>query len=254
MAKRKRTALFEVIQKDKRQSGSPLTVPNWWSKGKAAAPVAPTPVEPPPPTARPIAPPARSIYEILRPYIGDLPLTGTSLAIITAAVVIALSFTFGWIHWGHRAAGGSPNATAALNGPSHPEVMDIPVPRTPDRTTAIPINTTPQQATPAASTLPPTRQPNLSYVCIRLYNSQKSAAATRDLLAQHDIPCTVEHNVPGVQMPLYAVVGLKSFATAGTTDYSDYIAKIKATLVSGGDTKALSPRLIKWTGASSPTG
>jgi hypothetical protein len=46
---------------------------------------------------------------------------------------------------------------------------------------------------------------------------------------------------------MYAVVGLKPFTTAGTAEYSEYIARIRAILVAGGDTRGLAPILIPWT-------
>jgi hypothetical protein len=254
MAKRKRTALFEVIQKDKRlgRAGGALPMPNWYTAGKGLMPPVPPPqmAAQPPVVSHARARSGPSFSEIVLGKARQMPLTRTSVAIIAAAAMLALGVTMIWMHWGFSGGSGTPNATAALNGPAHPEVMDIPVPKTPERSAIQSGSAAPQQATPAASVQSPVRQVNLSYVCIRLYNSQKSANATRDLLSAHDVACTVEHNIPGVQLPLYAVMGLKPFATAGTAEYSDYIGRIKAILVAGGDTRGLSPRLVKWVGSA----
>jgi hypothetical protein len=252
MAKRKRAALFEVIQKDKRfdRPGGAMAAPAWMFKGKPLPPVAAPAVLAAPPLAssvtRHIAPSNASLPDAVKGSMASGPLTRTSVAIIAGAAMVALSLGYVWFRWAHRSSSDVTNAQAVLSGPAHPEVMDIPVPRGPDRP-AVLIDAAPS-ATPAASVQTPVRQGNLNYVRIRLYESQKSAAATHDLLVQHGIACTIEHNIPGVAMPLYAVVGLTPFATAGTTEYSAYIARIKAILTAGGDTRALSPRLIKWQG------
>jgi hypothetical protein len=107
-------------------------------------------------------------------------------------------------------------------------------------------------ATPAGATQTPARQPNLLYVRIRLYATQASADATRDILLKHGVSCTVEHAVPGVVVQGYAVMGLDPFVSAGTADYSAYISKIKSALAESGDTRPLSPRLLKWDQPKSP--
>jgi hypothetical protein len=123
-----------------------------------------------------------------------------------------------------------------MQGPAHPAVLDLVGQRT-----LAPMAQLPAAAIPAASVEGPSRQVNQNYVRIKLYDSEKTAAQARDLLSQHDIPCTVEHGISGVAPQLFALVGLTPFEDSTTPEYTAYVQKIKSFL---GATKTL--RLIKW--------
>jgi hypothetical protein len=251
MAKRKRSvALFEVIQKDKRfaRSGGALPTPAWMEKGKLLQPItqpplhttpaAPASPQPPASALTRNTPSAASFSEAVLGGRSQGPLTYTSIAIIAAAVILVAAAIV-WMSIAHRAASGIAEAQALLSGPAHPQVLDVPVSRPPVRADA-PLDA----ATPAAASAQPVaRQVNVSYVRIRLYDSQQSAAAARDLLTQHGVPCTVEHGIPGISPPLFAVVGMTAFAATDTPEYTAYIRQIKSIF---GGSRPLAPRLIKW--------
>jgi hypothetical protein len=161
-------------------------------------------------------------------------ITGTSAAIIAGAIIVFAGLGMAWVHYGHRGSASS-SPQAILAGPAHPEVLDLVGQRTLAPAAAAP------QAEPAASIQSPTRQINLNYVRIRLYDSEKGAEQGRDQLLARDIPCTVEHGIPGVAPQLYAVVGLTPFPDSSTPEYAAYVQKIKTIF---GATKSL--KLIKW--------
>jgi hypothetical protein len=254
MAKRKRSvALFEVIQKDKQfgPRGGVLPTPAWWFKnreqgtacgetsrsgnreqGKNPAPL-------PAPIARPVATETgRSLSEaVMSRSVFSPHITGTSAAIIAGAIIVVAGLGMAWVHFGHHGAASSPQAILA--GPAHPEVLDLVGQRTLAPAAAAP------QAEPAASIQSPTRQINLNYVRIRLYDTEKGAEQGRDQLLARDIPCTVEHGIPGIAPQLYAVVGLTPFPDSSTPEYAAYVQKIKTIF---GAAKSL--KLIKWQAAA----
>jgi hypothetical protein len=247
MAKHKRSvALFEVINKDKRfdRRGGAIPTPSWWYKGKLAAPPPPSPLPQQPQAMQPrqIVPSA-SLSEAMLGGAGEPPLTRTSAAIIVGAIVVVLAVGILWTRWSHRTAA-SPNAAAILHGPAHPDVMDIASPR-PAPQLPPAVNDSAPVATHAASVQTPARVPNQGYVVIRVYLTQFSATQTRDLLNQHDIPCTIERSVPGVSTQGFAVIGLTPFSTIGTTQYTDYIQQIKTVM----NSKSVHPYWIKWPAA-----
>jgi hypothetical protein len=243
MAKHKRSvALFEVINKDKRfdRRGGAIPTPSWWYKGKLAAPPPPSPLPQQPQAMQPRQiMPSASLSEAMLGGSGQPPLTRTSAAIIAGAVVVVLAVGILWTRWPRHAAV-SPSAAVALHGPAHPEVMDIAAPLP-----SVAVNDSAPQAAHAASVQTPTRVANQGYVVIRVYLTQFSATQTRDLLNQHDIPCTIERSVPGVTTQGFAVIGLTPFATIGTTQYTDYIQQIKTVM----NSKTVHPYWIKWPAA-----
>jgi hypothetical protein len=248
MAKRKRSvALFEVIQKDKQfgPRGGVLPTPAWWFKNREQVTgnreqdktaVTPAPLVPPPVARAGSHEGGRSLSEAVMSRSVFAPqITRTSAAIIAGAIIMVAGLGAGWIHYTHR---NTQSPEAILQGPAHPAVMDlvgqkILAPAAPAAASS--------SAVQAASVQTPLRQINLSYVRIRLYDTQKGAEQGRDLLLSHDIPCTVEHGIPGVAPSLYAVVGLTPFADSSTPDYTAYVQKIKTLF---GATKSL--KLIKW--------
>jgi hypothetical protein len=267
MAKRKKSvALFEVIQKDKRFAGrgGVLPAPSWMDKSQALTPVpAPklvhTPPQPPASAVtRQPSPPSASFSEAVLGGRAQGPFTPTSIAIIAAAVVLVIGAVVG-IRMMHRAASGVATAQTIQQGPAHPDVMNV-APAGGDGsempvTVVAPPASDGMQAGGAAqagATQSPVRQENLQYVRIKLYETEETANAKRDLLVQHGIACTVEHGAPNVPLG-FAIIGTQAFAAAGTAEYSDYIVKIKGILAAAGDTHPLAPRLIPWRTAKETT-
>jgi hypothetical protein len=281
MAKRKRSvALFEVIHNDKRfaNRGGTLPAPSWWNKAgsQAAAKAAPVsrrimPAAPPVPVAQPIAanpgavqadagdswPAAKArerlapLYTVPRQWFGKHAslFTPASLGIIGGSLAVVLTMLL-LAHWRR-----SNSVQAILNGPPHPEVLDIASPRSIAKSAAI------AQPTLASSTQPPSpaansnaRQLNQGYVMIHLYQTLYSSTNAAAYLNAHDIPCTVEHGIPGIEPRLYAIIGLTPFAHAGTTDYAKYILRIKDAYAkmpgASSSARSFKPQWFKWTAAS----
>jgi hypothetical protein len=165
----------------------------------------------------------------------------SSAAIIAGAIVLVLAIGIVWTRWSHRAVVQS--AQAVLQGPAHPDVMDIAAPRTPPP--AAETEDSVSAAAPAAAVQAPARQANRGYVVIRVYLTQFSATQTRDLLNQHDIPCTIERGVPGLAAQGFAVIGLTPFDAIGTAQYTHYIQQIKTVM----SPKTMHPYWIKWPAA-----
>lgn len=287
MAKRKRSvALFEVIHNDKRfaNRGGTLPAPSWWQKTKsaAAAKAAPPPVTrrimpaaPPAPILQPIAAssdavqadagdswpaaapgeklaPLHSSHAHPRKWLGNYSalFTPASIAIIGGTVAVVLAMVL-LVHWWRRPI----TTEAILKGPPHPEVLDIAVAKPAAK---LPAGAQPTLASatqsPGDKSNPQVRQLNQGYVLIHLYETLHSSTNAAAYLNAHDIPCTVEHGIPGVEPRLYAIVGLTPFPRAGTTEYANYILRIRKayTEMPGASATARSfkPQWIKWTAPS----
>jgi hypothetical protein len=261
MAKRKHVALFEVIQKDKRfnRPGGTLPAPAWF-KSKPAAPVDT------PPVAKPIIQepagviqqdstdswPVASSSEMPAPLDSgprkkivhaNSPFTPASVGIICAAAFLVLLVGLTIRHFRHHPG----PAETALNGPAHPEVLNV----GPTIETRAPAPQVPaQQANTASSTEGPTRQANMAYVLVRSYANLRTANEICQYLTANGIPCTVEHNLVGVEAHFYTVLGLTPFSSGGTPEYAAYVQRMKQVLASlpGATqiTKSIEPRLFRW--------
>src|ERR1700722_6882278 len=288
MAKRKLVALFEVIRKDKRfsQQGGSLQTPAWFKSKPAGAP-APSPVvltarlepvEPKPIT--PIAPaaPAHFAEQPAQPIQQDAtdswpivpngempapldrgtrkkfggspsPLTPTSAAIIAAAVLVVVASGLAIRHFHHRHSA----AETALNGPPHSEDLNVGPAISPHASPPLAFG---PQANPAAATEGPTRQPNMCYALVRSYANQKTANEICTYLTANGIPCTIEHNLRGVEGHYYTVLGLTPFASGGTPEYAAYVQRMREVLASlpGATqvTKSIRPQLRKWGQSAGP--
>jgi hypothetical protein len=268
MAKRKRVALFEVINKDTKfgRKSDVLRTPSWWDKRSRGA--KPAAVDPPPtpfhtqriipdstrPAPTESAPPAPSQFARLSAAMSEAMsdvksvivrllnklsphVTPASGGIVLAAVIVALGT--GWIlnHRSHLST-----TQKLLQSTAHPEVLNIGSTKPP-----VPFA---QQATPAAAVEAPARQANLYYLLIHLYDTQAAASRVSKALTDAGIPCTVERNVPGVQPQFFAVVGLNPFGHAGSADYTTYVQNVKTLLTKlqppGTPPKIYRVRLIKW--------
>jgi hypothetical protein len=245
MAKRKHSvALFEVIQKDKRlaRQGGALPAPAWWYKGKSAGAPPVIAPQPPPPLSRRLMPAAKPAPADIGARAASISsqLTPTSAIIISAAVILVVGLAMAWTHLPRRASG----AQAILQGPAHPEVLDVSGPQS--AAPAIATTTPPTDSTPVIH--PPARLAGTDYVEIHLYDGPKTAASACEYLTEHDVPCTVEHGIPGVAPQFYAVIGLSPFAHSGTPEYVAYIARLKTLLAKlpTSSPRAFRPRLIKW--------
>jgi hypothetical protein len=176
--------------------------------------------------------------------------TPASGAIIAAAVILVAGIHFGVRHL-HRH---SVAAQTALNGPPHPEVLDV-QPPVADQAEAPPSASAPQ-AQQAAATDNAGRQAGACYVLVHLYVNPKTAEKVCAFLTANGIPCTVETNLHGMGGPYHAVVGLTAFDHAGTPEYTAYIAHVKQTLATlpGATqiTKSIRPLLIRWEQSAGP--
>ncbi|HUB25449.1 MAG TPA: hypothetical protein VL992_08455 [Tepidisphaeraceae bacterium] len=180
--------------------------------------------------------------------------TPASGAIIAAIVILALGIHFGLRHMHRHAA----LAQAALNGPPHPEVLDV----RPDgddhatEPTAVAPTLPPEQAQPAAAMDRPGRQAGQCYVLVHLYVNPKTAGDVCAYLSANGIPCTIEQNLRGFGGQYHAVVGLTAFDHSGTPEYSAYITHMKEVLstLPGATqiTRSIRPLLIRWEQRAGP--
>lgn len=176
-------------------------------------------------------------------------LTPTSAAIILGAATLVALVDLAWTHWPHHTS-----VQAILQGPAHPEVLAVstvhPTSGALDRTIPAGSSAQPSSATPASATFTPNRVVGHQYVLIHYYATARSAKLAETYLNQHDLLCTVEHNIAGVQPQLYAVLGLTPFARIGTPDYLAYVQQIRNLLpkIPGGSpsVKSFAPKLLKW--------
>jgi len=66
----------------------------------------------------------------------------------------------------------------------------------------------------------------LNYVVVQSYPEEKMAQEAVDFLAKHQIPCTIERELPRWGKG-YIVVGIDGFRSPSSPEYKDYVAKIE---------------------------
>jgi hypothetical protein len=205
MAKRKSTALFEVIHSSQRASSSgALSTPRWWFKSKARRDSAPpAPAMPREPLSSRSA--MHFSFDRDRQEITlQLRYTTAIVGAFALLVVIGLAYVVG-----RRMAGGPSPAYAAatsdslMRQPTDPSAMDIsPRPvvpvaaRGPGLTPPVAPAPTPGNPAPPAPNngveVNPQRSIGLNYIIVQSYPNEKIADDARDFLINAGIPCTVE--------------------------------------------------------------
>jgi hypothetical protein len=209
MAKRKSTALFEVIHSSQRSgSGGALSTPRWWFKSKARANAAAA--EPAGASAavnrEPLLPRSSIQFEFDRErqeIALRLRYTTAIVGAFAALMIVALAYAVGR----HIAGGPSPAYAAAtseslLRQSPDPSAMDVsPRVAAPGASGA----TTPASASQQPSSVSKSPAPaangvevnaqrsvGLNYIIVQSYPNEKIADEARDFLIGSGIPCTVE--------------------------------------------------------------
>jgi len=230
---------------------------------------APRKIVPPPPVvaAKRQAPAGPSWFDLLTDWCAENKRTTVPSLIGAAAAILLIALVVMFRHPSNDAGvPGMPGVTSTAElrrGPAHPEVLDVSsaphgaLPQDPHAAAdnevpaepvAVPPNT--DSALAATGALPPMqRQKDLNYVLVQSYGDEKTANEAHDFLIANNIPCTVEHGLPGWRKDFYYVIGLDGFVRTSAPDvraYKERIESLSDKFAPKGGYKAFKPMPIKW--------
>lgn len=189
---------------------------------------------------------------------------------MVAAAAITLLVGLAYVIGRHSGKGTSQSytslSTAAIKeGPVQPDVLEVGKPATSGKpiAQAPPVRETredligntlarPETATGGGAiqshTLP--RQVSLNYVVIQSYTDRQKAQEACELLVANGIDCTIEYSLPRFHEDWYSVVGTAGFSRISSSEYEQYMQKIKTVgellVRSHRGMKPLQPTGYKW--------